>query len=359
MYVKLFSIVIFVILSSVSAANLPPKQENEIYQFEIIADRDKKAIGLSNTYISNIRIGAVQVIDENQLNITFTTDSFDILTKYAYNGRGSELSELLYFHGEYYTFDDKTGIIFRISNSDQLVPWVILGDGYGNETRGFKAEWATVKDDHIYVGSHGIETLVKKTGEIDNINMQYVKKVSRDGAVVHENWSDVYNKLRIGIGMPFPGWIIHEAAVWSPINKKWIFIPRKCSPKPYLEVDDEYIGCNKIIFANEDFTHIEFTNLQADPQPPERGFASFKFLPDSNEKIIVGLTTVEANNQVTTSIIAFDLQGKILFPETKFIDDKYEGLAFFKHPLETSSASNIKIFSWSLLIQVLLVLIYR
>nr|QHO60713.1 salivary apyrase [Sergentomyia schwetzi] len=318
----------FVILSTVSAA--PRQGLDDEYGFEIIADRDKKAIGDKNTWESNMRIGGVKVIDKNTLDISFTKESFDILTKYSYNGRGAELSELIYFNGEYYTFDDKSGIIFRISNQNLIVPWVVLGDGYGNETNGFKNEWATVKDDHIYVGSHGIENLVKKTGEIENVNMQYVKRVSKTGEVVHENWSHVYNKIRDAIGMPFPGWVMHEAVVWSPINKKWIFLPRKCSPKSFLDVDEEKIGCNKMIFASEDFSTIEHLELQATPLNSERGFSSFKFLPDSQEKIIVGLTTVEAKT-ITTSVIAFDLQGKILFPEKKFFDDKYEGLAFFKH----------------------------
>ncbi|GAB0092537.1 hypothetical protein DMENIID0001_075390 [Sergentomyia squamirostris] len=331
--IKSLVIVILVILSTVSAA--PRQGLDDEYGFEIIADRDKKAIGSSNTFNSNMRIGGVKVIDENKLDITFTKDSFDVMTKYSYNGRGAELSELIFFHGEYYTFDDKSGIIFKISDNRLLVPWVVLGDGYGNETNGFKNEWATVKDDHIYVGSHGIENLIKKTGEIENVNMQFVKKVSRDGVVVHENWSHVYNKIRNEVGMPFPGWIMHEAVVWSQINKKWIFLPRKCSPKSFLDVDDEKIGCNKMIFANEDFTTIEHLELQATPLKSERGFSSFKFLPDSNDKIIVGLTTVENGDTITSSVIAFNLQGKILFPETKFFNDKYEGLAFFKHDSTT------------------------
>lgn len=319
------------------------KQEliEDTYPFEIIADYDEQAKSedKNNTYVSSIWIGSVKVINENLLDITFAEQSFDIMTRYAHNGRGGELSELIFFNGKMYTFEDKTGIIFDVSNN-QLIPWVILGDGFGNETNGFKCEWATVKDDHIYVGSNGLENY-GDSGEVENHNNFFVKKVAKTGEVFHENWISIYEKIRSTLGMSFPGFIIHEAVMWSPINQKWIFLPRKCSAQSYVNATVDYIGCNKMIIANEDFSTIEHLEIQAVPQPLERGFSSFKFLPDSGEKIIVGLTTVEMetpNRAFSTSVIAFDLQGKILYPETKIIDKKYEGLAFFKH---TTSASNI------------------
>lgn len=38
-----------------------------------------------------------------------------------------------------------------------LVPWVILEDGPGTVDKGFKAEWMTVKNHHLYVGGLGKE----------------------------------------------------------------------------------------------------------------------------------------------------------------------------------------------------------
>ncbi len=37
----------------------------------------------------------------------------------------------------------------------RLVPWVILEDGPGTLDEGFKGEWMAVKDEKLYVGSHG------------------------------------------------------------------------------------------------------------------------------------------------------------------------------------------------------------
>ncbi|XP_059617988.1 apyrase-like [Phlebotomus argentipes] len=345
-FVKYLCVILILTLSS--ALPNPRQEYDDEYRFEIIGDFDQKAISpvQPNTYFSDIHIGTVKVLNDSLLDIKFTGDVFDLVTKYAHNGRGSELSELLFFNGKMYTFEDKTGIIFDVTDN-RLVPWVILGDGFGNETNGFKCEWATVKDDHIYVGSNARENFLN-TGEIENRNNFYVKKVNKDGKVIHENWFEHYDKIRNSLEMPFPGFIVHEACVWSPINNQWIFLPRKCTPQSIFNVTEDYIGCNKIIFASEDFSTITHVDIQANPQPPERGFSSFKFLPDSDETIIVGLTTVETPEAVTTSIIAIDLEGRVLFPETKIIDDKYEGLAFFKHVI--SQGNLLEIVSWKIIL---------
>ncbi|XP_055689114.1 apyrase-like [Lutzomyia longipalpis] len=331
---KLTTVLVLVLFGALSAASpfgLQKANIGEEYSFEIVADFDKKAVSddKKNTYVSDIRIGTVKVLSSTQLDITFEKKNYDVVTRYAYKGRGAELSELLSFNGKMYTFDDKTGIISDITNH-QLVPWVILGDGAGNETNGFKCEWATIKDDHIYVGSVGVENY-DDDDKLENRNNFFVKKVSKTGEVIHENWYDIYDRIRNTLGMPFPGFIVHEAVMWSPINKKWIFLPRKCSEKSYVKADVDATGCNKMIITSEDFSTIEYLDIQATPLQKERGFSSFKFVPDSQESMIVGLTTVENGKTINTAIIGLDLQGKILYPETKIFNDKYEGVAFLKH----------------------------
>lgn len=301
------------------------------YPFEIIADLDKKAISgdKKNTFVSNIQLGSVYVLNNTIVDIVLSSESFDIVTKYSFNGRGAELSELLFFHDKLYTFDDKTGIIYDVER-DKLVPWVILSDGAGNDTNGFKCEWATVKDDHIIVGSHGVESLNPKDDE-RKLNKFYVKKISKFGAVIHENWFEIYDKIRQAVGMPYPGFIIHEAALWSKLNQKWIFLPRKCSAESMSTDTFDHIGCNLIILANEDFTEIESHPLSDPPLVDHRGFSSFQFVPNSNEKIIIGLTTIETDEEIATFIIGLDIQGKVLFPESKILNDKFEGLSFLKN----------------------------
>uniref|UniRef100_A0A7G3A859 Putative apyrase n=1 Tax=Lutzomyia longipalpis TaxID=7200 RepID=A0A7G3A859_LUTLO len=305
--------VLFGALTAASPFGLQKANIGEEYGFEIVADFDKKAVSddKKNTYVSDIRIGT--------LDITFEKKNYDVVTRYAYKGRGAELSELLFFNGKMYTFDDKTGIISDITNH-QLVPWVILGDGAGNETNGFKCEWATIKDDHIYVGSVGVENY-DDDDKLENRNNFFVKKVSKTGEVIHENWYDIYDRIRNTLG----------CYVVANQTKKWIFLPRKCSEKSYVKADVDATGCNKMIITSEDFSTIEYLDIQATPLQKERGFSSFKFVPDSQESMIVGLTTVENGKTINTAIIGLDLQGKILYPETKIFNDKYEGVAFLKH----------------------------
>lgn len=59
-----------------------------------------------------------------------------------------------------------------------------------------------------------------------------------------------------------------------------------------------------------------------------RGFSSFKFVPDTDDQIILALKSEEDAGKIATYIIAFTLDGQVLLPETKIGDVKYEGLEF-------------------------------
>ena len=61
---------------------------------------------------------------------------------------------------------------------------------------------------------------------------------------------------------------------------------------------------------------------------PIRGFSSFKFLPGSKDLIIVALKTEEYQGKTATYITAFDIEGKIIMPDLKVADKKFEGLEF-------------------------------
>lgn len=61
---------------------------------------------------------------------------------------------------------------------------------------------------------------------------------------------------------------------------------------------------------------------------PTHGFSSFKFLPGTDDSVIVALKSEEEKGRSATYITAFHVDGKILYPETKVADLKYEGLEF-------------------------------
>lgn len=150
-------------------------------------------------------------------------------SSFSLKGRGMELSELVTFNGKILTFDDRTGLVYDITNCEKPIPWIILLDGNGHNEKGFKSEWAAVKDQMLYVGSMGKEWTTG-TGEYENDNPMFIKIVSPTGSVKSVNWSYNFKRLRQeSAQITWPGYMIHESGVWSSMHKKWFFLPRRCS----------------------------------------------------------------------------------------------------------------------------------
>jgi len=112
----------------------------------------------------------------------------------------------------------------------------------------------------------------------------------------------------------------------SPFS--WIFLPRRASKNKYNDVDDERMGTNMILSASESFSDVKLTRV-GDLNSPSHGFSSFKFVPGSDEKLAVALKSEELQGTIATYIMIFDVDdGRILYPETKIADLKYEGIEF-------------------------------
>lgn len=91
-----------------------------------------------------------------------------------------------------------------------------------------KFEWATVKDGVMYIGSFGKE-FTNNAGETLHTNNLWVIAVDKDGRAVHIDWTPQYNAMRTALGVEPPGYMIHEAVVWSPVNRRWFVLPRRVS----------------------------------------------------------------------------------------------------------------------------------
>ena len=78
---------------------------------------------------------------------------------------------------------DKTGLVVEI-NGNKIIPAHVLADGDGKQATGFKAEWATVKENDMYVGSTGKEFV--SDGKIVNNNSLWVKVIEKDGKISHQ-----------------------------------------------------------------------------------------------------------------------------------------------------------------------------
>ncbi|KAH9490038.1 Soluble calcium-activated nucleotidase 1 [Bulinus truncatus] len=297
-----------------------------VYQIGLITDLDtnSKSKEKKATWFSYYRQGNLTLSEKKDSVRVKLYQPNVLISSIAASDRGMELSELVIFNGKLYTFDDRTGIIYQIKNNDVL-PWVILNDGNGETNKGFKCEWATVKDQRLFVGGLGKEWTTEK-GDVVNLNPQWVKSVGPAGDVQHLDWHEKYNALREKTGTQLPGYIIHESGVWSDIHKKWFFLPRRASTETYDEVKDERRATNLLFIADEEFKNIEVK--QIGKISPTHGFSSFKFIPATDDNIIVALKSEEDNGKIASYVLAFDLNGNILMPEMKIGDVKYEGIEF-------------------------------
>lgn len=123
-----------------------------------------------------------------------------------------------------------------------------------------------------------------------------------------------------------PGYLIHESACWSDTLQRWFFLPRRASLEQYNEKEDEHRGTNLLLSAAQDFGDVSVRRVGE--VVPTHGFSSFKFIPNTDDQIIVALKSEEDSGVVATYVMAFTLDGRILLPETKIASVKYEGIEF-------------------------------
>ena len=114
--------------------------------------------------------------------------------------------------------------------------------------------------------------------------------------------------------------------MWSNVHHHWIFLPRRASTEMYDETADEKRATNLMFTASADFSRITISRLG--PLNPTHGFSSFKFIPNTNDRVIVALKSEEDQGKIASYITVFKVNGEILLPETKIADHKFEGVEF-------------------------------
>ena len=297
------------------------RPEGGRYRLAVVADPDTDS-KVGDGWQSFLLRGEI-VIRGEKVEVTWGEE--EVLTSnLGAGGRGMELSELQMFAGRLLTLDDRTGVVYSIEGN-KVVPWVILSDGPGNVSKGFKAEWSTVVGDKLVVGGLGKEWTTT-TGEIVNYHPMWVKMVSCDGAVTHHDWRSHYLTVREAVGISWPGYMIHEAVCWSEVRREWTFLPRRMSKHKYDDVTDERRGSNTIIIADENFANVR--TLTVGEKLPTHGFSSCKFVPGTEDQLMVALKSEEIEGNVATYMMVFNMEGKVLYREQKIGDRKFEGVEF-------------------------------
>ncbi|XP_022085021.1 soluble calcium-activated nucleotidase 1-like [Acanthaster planci] len=299
----------------------------EQYRIGLISDldTDSKSATKKNTWVGYYLKGYLNINSlHDQVSIQLDKEPSVLQSQLSRGGRGMELSELVTFNGKLYSVDDRTGVIYEIVDNT-VIPWIILSDGDGRNTKGFKGEWMAVRDEMLFVGGLGKEWTTT-SGELVNLNPQWVKVVSHQGAVRHFSWVKNYNAMRREAGYSYPGYMIHESGVWSDVHQRWFFLPRRASKEHYTEADDEHRATNLLISCTADFTDIRINKIGV--LNKIRGFSSFKFVPGTRDTVVVALKTEEDQGKIATFYTVFNIDGKTLVPDTKFADIKYEGIEF-------------------------------
>ena len=252
-------------------------------------------------------------------------------------GRGMELSELVRYQNQLLSMDDRTGIVFALegglsidTNNVKVVPTVITMEGDGHTTKGMKLEWATTKDGLLYLGSFGKE-FTDNEGNIVNKNNLWVITVDREGRKTHLDWSENYEKIKAALGVEKQGYLIHEAITWSELRRQWIILPRRVSSLPYNEDLDEKMGSNKVVIFDEFFEKQPIVK-DIGHITPERGFSTFKFVPGTNDDLILAIKSAEfaETGKQASYLSLFSLSTTEVYIDEEKIPgaSKFEGLEF-------------------------------
>lgn len=260
-------------------------------------------------------------------------------------GRGMELSELTLYQNRLLAVDDRTGIIFELlsgykNGETGVVPRMLITEGDGETDKGMKWEWATVKDDQLYIGSMGKEYTLPDGSVANNHNL-WVSIINSSGLVRRVNWSNVYESVKIALlgNNASMGYIIHEAVLWSHHRHQWAFLPRRVSHEAYDEVEDERKGSHYVVWVDEEFRETpQIVNIiMKKPVNPLHGFSSFSFVPGTEDRHALAVRSVEENCvggkesicKQKSYLIVFDMvTGEVLMNEIWIGDFKYEGIEF-------------------------------
>lgn len=251
--------------------------------------------------------------------------------------RGGELSTLNKFNGKLLAGDDRTGALFEVNPEaseakDRLTPVCYIPDANGYPKKGFKCEWACIKDGKLYVGSHGRPegTPGKKKNR-----MMWVKVVDTDWKVKNVDWTKNYAALARSVGLTkkqgtaggLYGYLTHEGALWSDIHQRWFFVPRKIAYHSKYDFGQDPADHAAILMSCTD----KFTDIRIVPYKVEdkvgHGCSDLAFVEGSGDTEIICTRTIETPELTRTWLCIFDITGKMLLDELPLQEGiKYEGV---------------------------------
>jgi len=321
------------------------KDSNNSFRFAMVTDLDQLSRVTSSTkplFRSELLPGTLTFDSyQNQYTVEFAPESRTLQSSHNEAGRGMELSELTLYNGRLLAFDDRTGSVFEILSQDKgdknfVVPRFVITEGEGDTDKGMKWEWATVKDNNLYIGSMGKE-YTNPDGTVANSNNLWISIISPKGEITRVDWTSHYDVVRKALHAESPGYVIHEAVLWSEHLKKWMFLPRRVSSETYDEVKDEKMGSNKVVLVDDAFNNAEVVDIKMAHIDKLHGFSSVAFIPGTKDLHALALRSVEEDcvggeedvcKQRTYAIVFNVLTGEVLMEEVLISELKFEGVEF-------------------------------
>jgi len=329
---------------------LPPpvKPGEAVFPFASVSDLDQLSrVPESNklSFKSILLSGSLKRMNDGTYGIKFYPQR-EIFTGHNEAGRGMELSELTLYQNRLLAFDDRTGSVFELLNKNRgadtyAVPRLIITEGQGDTDKGMKWEWATVKGDNLYIGSMGKE-YTNPDGSIANTNNLWIAVVNPKGEVTRKDWTPQYDVVRAALRAESPGYVIHEAVLWSEYMKKWVFAPRRVSSKAYDEVKDERMGNHHVVLVDEGFKKTEVVEIKYSfslgEVDPLRGFSTIAFIPGTKDTEVLAVRSVEEDcvggdeaicKQRSYFSVFNVVTGEVLMSDVRVnMDVKFEGVEF-------------------------------
>lgn len=328
---------------------------------ELVADLDTRSLieGPKPLYHSQMLMGKLTMDDPKNPKLTWDNNKepVKIVGRLAEEGRGMELSELVNWQNQMLSFDDRTGIIYELIVTDEngkspksLMSYLAKNSALGagqivtpvpryilteeqDSGKGMKIEWACEKDGSLYVGSFGKEYTTRDGSKITGEANFWIARLSDTGygtEIERVNWKSQYTRLREIAGASYPGYLIHEAVNWSSKKNRWFFLPRRVSSESYDDKKDEQRGSNMIISIDAEFQKYDIIRVQFTEQVPARGFSSFKFVPGTDDNLILAIRSEEDDSAgiLKTYISIFETDtGKMVLPEQEASKEfKFEGI---------------------------------
>jgi soluble calcium-activated nucleotidase 1 len=320
------------------------------FRFAAVTDLDELSRVASSKkpeFYSTLTSGMVTKDSTSKSNKVHYTISLEhdlqrtLTTAHNEAGRGAELSELTLYQDRLITLDDRTGNVYEILNNPDgtdsfLVPRFVVTEGNGETDKGMKWEWSTVKDGEMYMGSMGKE-YTRQDGSVKNRNNLWIGILNNRGELSRKDWTNEYGVVRKALKADAPGYMIIEACRWSAILNKWVFMPRRISHQAYDENKDEKMGGHQLVLVDDQFKKTEVVEIKLPDLDPLKGFSTFAFIPNSGDRHVLAIRSVEEDCVNFTSkclqrsyfIVIDILTGEVLSDEVQHKDNvKYEGVEF-------------------------------